>query len=441
MRRSEHRAPIAHWKEQLLQTAVLLSSFSRAVDLNIIQTLVDMGADVFARDESQKNAIDLVLRGMELEPSNLNRFHVLSSWLPRHQAVSAILLQQDPHFWPMGHINRQLWETVRGGFEEHGQLGLLSLLIRMGKAANEVSGEIGYSGFTALHYLCESFWWIRPSSELPDTTLQMIQILLDHGASISALDDSGHTPLHLAVSGNKTEIVRLLLDHRPDDPAVNIVSIPEGNTPLLRAAKQGNARIMKRLLEAGADILATNSAENGVLEEALEESDGSLAAIEVAIEAGCPVSRVHPQTGSLLHLAVSRGFSSAIKILLDEGCSPYVKCQIQHSGTEIPVLSLAISHDFDVLGELLRCCRRKLVKAEGKRGEELICAAARGYSAEAKMRLLRKYGAPAHDICVACRDDRGPWENMRYSVRWWTRCFRRWSWNRIKVRIAVRGRT
>jgi Ankyrin repeats (many copies) len=72
--------------------------------------------------------------------------------------------------------------------------------------------------------------------------------LLDQGAALEARDETGRTPLMLAVMQRKPEVVRLLLD-RGADPNV---ADSTGRTPL-QQAKQDNLREIAALLErAGA---------------------------------------------------------------------------------------------------------------------------------------------------------------------------------------------
>ena len=103
----------------------------------------------------------------------------------------------------------------------------------------------------------------------------ILRLLLDHGASLSIRTKLGEnvagTPLHLAVQAPKEgdALIKLLLDHHadleapttiintnqrpgPNDPAI-------GATPLALAAKDGKLTALKLLLDAGANVNAPDA--------------------------------------------------------------------------------------------------------------------------------------------------------------------------------------
>ena len=71
-------------------------------------------------------------------------------------------------------------------------------------------------------------------------------MLLDRGASISAGDDLGMTPLHFAVEYNQFEVARLLLERGADVNAVD----KSGKTPSWFTK---NRKMLDLLSEYGAD--------------------------------------------------------------------------------------------------------------------------------------------------------------------------------------------
>lgn len=44
----------------------------------------------------------------------------------------------------------------------------------------------------------------------------MVNILLDLGASLDATDDDGQKPIHMAAKSNRPEVVRHLLEQKPN---------------------------------------------------------------------------------------------------------------------------------------------------------------------------------------------------------------------------------
>ena len=95
--------------------------------------------------------------------------------------------------------------------------------------------------------------------------VEVVRVLLGHGANVGAEDDKGRTPLHDAadyrrldvndrreedyVSG-KVEVVRVLLEHGANVGAED----NEGRTPLHVAAKYGKVEVVRLLLEHGASV-------------------------------------------------------------------------------------------------------------------------------------------------------------------------------------------
>lgn len=127
----------------------------------------------------------------------------------------------------------------------------------------------GQSRSTALHVACDQV--DREKS---------VQMLLEHGAKVDALDYYGQTPLANAASDDGTIVaVKLLLDHGAAINYQNLHSEFGSNTALHRAANGAAPAVVKLLLERGADATLVNSdgktalqlAEDDVAERMAEE--------------------------------------------------------------------------------------------------------------------------------------------------------------------------
>ncbi|KAJ3093695.1 Serine/threonine-protein kinase plk1 [Phlyctochytrium bullatum] len=79
--------------------------------------------------------------------------------------------------------------------------------------------------------------------------LQVVQVLVENGASIEAENQNGQTPLYLAVSEGHADIVRFLLDKGADVNRCNAYN----KTPLVEAASRGHLRAVQALVDRGAD--------------------------------------------------------------------------------------------------------------------------------------------------------------------------------------------
>ncbi|OCK77967.1 ankyrin, partial [Lepidopterella palustris CBS 459.81] len=105
----------------------------------------------------------------------------------------------------------------------------------------------------------------------------MVKILLNEWADVTARDNNGLTPLFVAVMGDSTALVEMLLENSDNIDACNDRN---GRTALHMASIYGKGDIVQLLLKSGADPL-------------LQDKDGY-----------CP-----------LHYAVSEGHHLSTKLL------------------------------------------------------------------------------------------------------------------------------
>lgn len=153
------------------------------------------------------------------------------------------------------------------------------------------------SGESAVHFAARS---MAPSaSGLPSSSekddddhgkrvAEILRLFHEQGASLTAADEDGVTPLHLAAWRGSTEAVAYLLPHFPDPDLAEaeretplhyaaaggsvavldllLAKSPKleskgaaGETPLWQASAVGNQEAVERLVKAGADINATNA--------------------------------------------------------------------------------------------------------------------------------------------------------------------------------------
>jgi RNA polymerase sigma factor (sigma-70 family) len=80
--------------------------------------------------------------------------------------------------------------------------------------------------------------------------VDMLAMLLDHGADVDSPEQHGDTLLHVAVMQGRQEAVQLLLKRKA---AINALGSCR-HTPLHRAVMRGEAEIVRLLVEKGADV-------------------------------------------------------------------------------------------------------------------------------------------------------------------------------------------
>ena len=86
----------------------------------------------------------------------------------------------------------------------------------------------------------------------------IVQVLIEHGADVTALDNTRATPLHLASSGGSAETMRVLIKHGADVSARN----GSRQTPLHLASSSGSTETAWLLLNHGVDVNAQDASHN-----------------------------------------------------------------------------------------------------------------------------------------------------------------------------------
>ncbi|KAF0692623.1 Aste57867_16326 [Aphanomyces stellatus] len=87
--------------------------------------------------------------------------------------------------------------------------------------------------------------------------VNILQLLLHHGADICVVQANGHTPLHCAVLAGHESCVAYILDVGGD--AIINTGDAHGNTPLHCAVSMGHESLVKLLLESAADVTLCNN--------------------------------------------------------------------------------------------------------------------------------------------------------------------------------------
>ena len=319
----------------------VLMTASRVGNLDIVRILLDRGADVNAR-ENYKGQTALMWAAAE-----------------RHSAVVKLLLDRGAD-WKIRSSDKEtrlprlsaassVTPLARGGFPallytaREGDVESAQAMLAAGVDINY--GDVDNTTALTVSILNKQY--------------SLAKFLLDRGADPNIADGFGRTPLYAivdirnedwtALPGRKTddplpsiEIVKALLAHKANPNSTLSKNLPgksgmdsgdttldTGTTPLMRAARSGDATAMRLLLETGADPRLTTKDGNTALMFAAgvgyrdKNTTGTeaeaLEALKVALATGLDVNEGNAKGEMALHGAASRGADTIVQFLVDRG--------------------------------------------------------------------------------------------------------------------------
>ncbi|KAL8702560.1 MAG: hypothetical protein Q9201_004277 [Fulgogasparrea decipioides] len=244
--------------------------------------------------------------------------------------------------------------------------------------------------------LLNSFHYKRPSTE-------NLEVLIRKGASLTAFDDCGNTPIHKAAQTGHVDAVRLFLNQ---GVASNLRS-KEGDTPLHWATSRGSLEMIDLLLDHGADITTRNDAGETALHTCLHyESHDDV--IQFLVRQGVPLDKTDAQGRTALHQAARRGYASIVKTLVEHGADVDVENELGW----IPLQDAAASGQETVVEQLLKhmVIPRSPVLTELITGARLRAAVARD-DYHVVQELLMK---PEIDVTIPDQDGRTALHHAAY---------------------------
>ncbi|GHT93998.1 hypothetical protein FACS1894122_10150 [Alphaproteobacteria bacterium] len=170
-----------------------------------------------------------------------------------------------------------------------------------------------------------------------------IRILLYHGADPNAKNKKNETPLLFAAKSGNAKAIKALCECALTNP--NTPS-KEGETPLHLAAEFGNIDAINDLLELGANPNAKNKKDKTPLHLAAQSGDIDV----IGALWKCPQTEAENKSVAL-HFAVKSGNIDTINALLKLGADPNAK----NEKDETPLHLAALSGDIDVIEALWKC--------------------------------------------------------------------------------------
>jgi ankyrin repeat protein len=162
-----------------------------------------------------------------------------------------------------------------------------------------------------------------------------VKLLLEKGADTTATDVRGNTALLDAAAANEMESLRLLADHKCDLNAGDFAGV----TALAHAAGHSNLAAVRLLLAKGADVNASHKREikvrNGIIAASYitplmtGAPAGDPRVLKALLDAGADVNRkdVRGMTALMLAVASDTAKPGTVRLLLDKGADASVKSE------------------------------------------------------------------------------------------------------------------
>jgi uncharacterized protein len=321
------------------ETVVMTAA--RSGNADVVRLLLDRGADVNAR-EKYKGQTALMWAAAD-----------------RHPAVVKLLLDHGAD-WKVRSFDREtkvprlsaassISPIARGGFTA------LSFAAREGDIE---SARVMLDGGVDINY-----------GDIDNTSALVVSImnkqysfakyLIDRGADVNVVGGYGRTALYAivdirnedysALPARKTEdplptldLVKTLLDRGANVNAALTANLPgrsgmdsgdtsldAGTTPLMRAARAGDAAVSRLLLERGADPKLTTKDGNTALmfaagvgfrdKNTRGSERGALDALKLFVDAGLDVRQLNSRDETALHGAADRGADTIVQFLVNRG--------------------------------------------------------------------------------------------------------------------------
>jgi ankyrin repeat protein len=305
-----------------LKPSLLLYAAENANDPEIIQILIDSGADI-SDTHNTKNAMTYaatnenpgIIRSLiKAGISNSPRFDPL---------IAAAQKNDNPEIYELilkngGNVNA---EYERGktplmiALENNRQPEIIKLLIDAGADVNKKDTFYDQRA-SVIHYASKY-------NEQPKT----IDYLIRAGAKINVRDENGETPLVYAIKNNNDiNVIKTLINNGSRVKTRD----SKGNSTLMLAVKESeNLKLINLLLNSGSDIKAKNSAESSALTLASIYNENP-EIIRRLIEAGDKVNRSNENGFTPLFFAAGAGESTnenpeVYKVLIEKGANVNAK--------------------------------------------------------------------------------------------------------------------
>lgn len=212
--------------------------------------------------------------------------------------------------------------------------------------------------------------------------LELAKAMLVLEVDPNARGPEGETPLILAAGGDASHLVPLLLEKGADMGAVD----ESGKTALAHAIENGNLDAVVRLLDAGASPWGQHGYEGSLVAQAMK--DGRVAAAGLLLEAGAFPDSKDGEGKSLVRISIEKNQGALFEDLLEKGAN-LQEGRRPGVGDLVDLPHVALEHGRDeMLAALLE--KGMNVNAVNHAGESLVISAVKSGRVQL-LKVLKKF--------------------------------------------------
>ena len=227
----------------------------------------------------------------------------------------------------------------------HGRLGIMQLLVKHGADVNQrtehnigpldiaIESEQHIQSMNLRVQIVEFLLKNQVFTEYKDKTrklspfhraveeghIEVVKLLIQHGVDIESRNDFDNTPIITAAHKGHLEIVKLLLEQE----GIDINGKGAKDYSMLHfAVEDFNYKMVKYLLEKGANVNALTGKNNTPLHSACNDSDHHLnrnKVTEILLQYGADISARNIAGTTPLHSASEYGLNLAVELFLKKG--------------------------------------------------------------------------------------------------------------------------
>jgi ankyrin repeat protein len=331
---------------------------ARYGDLALIKLFAEFGADYQVEDYMGETPQYWLSKNKKFRPGIVEYFETigldfnqqsrlgitpLGAFAYNKRAMQMFELLEDKGY-DAGYIDGQGRDLFMRALTTNDNIEMLEKFYKMSEEP-EVADNYGYSGVLLtvsdegtsekrLAFLEQKGFDLKITNERGQSALHMLMAnreeeaegydaLMKRGFDINAIDDSGNTPLLLALPFKKAAVIHTLLDSKANATVAN----DKGVTPILAALLRGQdfTPVIHKLIELGANLTAKDKKGGTALTYAVKGNQ-SIDLIQKIIDAGVDINAKDGEgTTALMHAALQGKDSSIIEMLLLSGADKSIE--------------------------------------------------------------------------------------------------------------------